>query len=147
MGARDWHIARAGHHKEVAHFLADGGHHDWAAVALFYAAHQWVHSSLADEPGMHRDERHPRKHVSPRGADGRGTNQLVSDLFVDIAEAYRSLYDMGRRSRYDHDQLSQGMENDAVWKLLLMQHSTIEQFCVARNATRAKVSTQQEWSL
>ena len=143
MGARNWHIARAKRHLEVAEFLADNGHYDWAAVALFYSAHQWVHSSLADEQGLARDERHPRKHTMPpgEGSGGRGTNQLVSALYGGINVQYRSLFDMSWRTRYDWDKLANGMD-DRLWILLKMQYNEVRKHCQSLNCTRPTISTQ-----
>jgi hypothetical protein len=47
-------------------------------AALFCSALQNVHSPLADEPTLVKDERHPRKRSAPQGAQhgGRGLNQL-----------------------------------------------------------------------
>lgn len=144
MGARDWHVAKAVRHKTVADFLADSGHHDWAAVALFYAAHQWVHSSLADEPGVSKDERHPRKHTSPKGADCRGTTQMVQQLYPDIKLSYRSLFELSHRTRYDHDKLNENMSDGTAYGMALLQFSEVQQFCERRNATRPRISTQQK---
>jgi hypothetical protein len=139
MGARGWHASRAKHHKDVADFLATV-HPDWAAVALFYSAHSHVHSSLADEPSLPKDERHPRKHTSPAGPQfgGRGTNQLVRDLYPKIHVQYMSLFEMSHRTRYDIKQLGSG-----AYPLLVLQWDDIAKFCTALNATRATVSTQQ----
>ena len=139
MGARSWHIARAKHHKNVADFL-EAQHPDWAAVALFYSALQYVHSSLADESGLPKDERHPRKHTSPGGPGhgGRGLNQLVRDVYPSIHQQYMSLFDMSRRTRYDFEQLGAG-----TYPLLVLQWKDVERHCVALNGTRATVPTQQ----
>ena len=139
MGARQWHVARAKHHLEVAEFLAVT-YVDWAAVALFYSALQYVHSSLADEPGLRKDERHPRKHTAPAGEanGGRGINQLVRDLYPAIQIAYMSLFDASRRTRYDFDQLG----HDQVWPLLKAQHRVVVDYCVSLNGTRPPISTQ-----
>lgn len=144
MGARDWHVARARRHLEVAEFLADSGHYDWAGVALFYSAHQWVHSSLADEPALRRDERHPRKHTAPAGEDtgGRGTSQLVAALYPNISHAYRSLFDFSHRTRYDVQVLSRNMGETQLWRLLFAQFREVKQHCHALNGTRGTVSTQ-----
>lgn len=144
MGARDWHIARAKRHLEVADFLADGAHYDWAAVALFYAAHQWVHSSLADEPGLARDERHPRKHTMPSGAGGggRGTNQLVAAHYPLISVQYRSLLEMSWRTRYDWEKLAGGMSDEQLWTLLKRQFKDVRDHCQNLNGTRPKIPTQ-----
>lgn len=138
MGARAWHIARAKHHKEVADYLS-GPHVDWAAVALFYSALHWVHSSLADEPGLAKDERHPRKHTAPAGSGngGRGVNQLVRDLYPSVHPAYISLFDISRRTRYDVDKLGAG-----AWTLLNLQLNTIRGHCEALNASRPAQSPQ-----
>lgn len=142
MGARKWHVSRANHNKEVADFLAKNSHHDWAAVALFYAALHWVHSSLADEATLPRDERHPRKHTSPPGVDGRGVNQLVRDLYPGIHDEYISLFDMSRRTRYDYDELSKSLSSEAVWQLLLGQYQSVRKHCNSLNGTRTTISTQ-----
>lgn len=140
MGARKWHLARAKRHKEVADFLgATGEHDDWAAVALAYAAHQWVHSALSGEP-LEKDERHPRKHTSPRGLGmgGRGTNQLVNALFPDaIAEAYASLFEAGRRTRYDVSKLGPD-----AYKLLCIQFNTVKAHCQLLNGSRDDIPTE-----
>lgn len=142
MGARDWHVSRAKRHLEVAEFLADSEHYDWAAVALFYSAHQWVHSSLADEPDLVRDERHPRKHTMPSGRDGRGTTQLVAALYPSIEVSYRSLFDLSWRTRYDFKHLAMGMGEAQLWKLAMSQFSDVRTFCKSLNGTRPKISTQ-----
>ena len=119
MGSREWHLARAKRHKEAADHLAANDFDDWAAVALFYSAHQYVHSALSGDPTLPRDERHPRKHTAPPGPEsgGRGTNQLVAALFPDeINVAYRSLFEASHRTRYDFQQLGPG-----AYKLLEMQ--------------------------
>lgn len=144
MGARHWHVARAKRHKEVADHLATHGHYDWAAVALFYAALAWVHSSLADEPDLPRDERHPRKHTAPAGVDngGRGANQLVRDCYPSIHVSYASLFDMSRRTRYDFTKLAESMNDETVWKLLMVQFNEVQTFCQGLNQTRNPLSTQ-----
>ena len=144
MGARHWHVARAKRHKEVADFLAENGHHDWAAVALFYSALQWVHSSLADEPGLPRDERHPRKHTAPAGEAnaGRGVNQLVRDIYPSVHESYRSLFELSHRTRYDVMKLASPIGVDALWQLWLMQFDTVQNHCQGLNQSRETISSQ-----
>jgi hypothetical protein len=144
MGTRNWHIARANRHLEVAEFLAAGSQHDWAAVALFYSAHQWVHSSLADEPCLARDERHPRKHTMPpgEGSGGRGTTQLVAAQYPEIEVQYRSLFEMSWRTRYDWNKLSTGMDEPTLWKLLSWQFDEVRSHCQDLNKTRPTISTQ-----
>ncbi len=139
MGHRNWHIARAKHHKDVADFLVDP-HYDWACVALAYSALHYVHSSLADEIGVHKDERHPRKHTAPSGIvnGGRGTNQMVRDLYPTIHVAYISLFEMGRRTRYDVSELG----GPVAYKLLLLQFNSVKDFCISLNGTRSPVPTQ-----
>jgi hypothetical protein len=143
MGARNWHASRAKRHLEVSDFLVDAEHFDWAAVALFYSAHQWIHSSLADEPQLVRDERHPRKHTMPPGSGngGRGTNQLVSALYPGIEVQFRSLFEMSLRTRYDWNKLAQGMDK-AQWQLLFKQYRDVRSFTQHLNGTRPTISTQ-----
>ncbi|MGV8979184.1 MAG: hypothetical protein ACOH17_14185 [Cellulomonas sp.] len=141
MSSRAQHLARAKHHLEVAdHLSGQTEYIDWAGVALFYAAHQMIHSCLSGEPGLAKDERHPRKHTGGpgEGRGGRGTNSLVADLYVDdVSVAYRSLYDLSRRTRYDFKQLGE------PWPLMMMQYKTVEAHCRALNAARPDRSTQE----
>ncbi|SDI79850.1 hypothetical protein SAMN05444157_0211 [Frankineae bacterium MT45] len=140
MGARGWHVARADHHKRVADFLQEE-HPDWAAVALFYSAMMYIHSSLADESRLVKDERHPRKHTAKAGSEhgGRGTNQLVRDLYPNVHTQYISLFEMSRRTRYDIAQLG----GEFAYKMLLRQWADIKKHCVGLNETRAIISSQQ----
>lgn len=141
MGSRAWHLARAKHHKAAADHLRDTEWEDWAAVGLAYAAHQMVHSSLSGEPELARDERHPRKHTAPPGVGhgGRGTNQLVNALFPDpIAVAYASLFEAGRRTRYDLQKL-----DVATYRLLEFQYRTVEDHCIHLNGSRPDRRTEE----
>jgi hypothetical protein len=83
----------------------------------------YVHSSLADEQNLNKDERNPRKHS---GVDqgSRGTNQLVHALYPEIHTQYRSLYEASRRTRYDIAQLG-----PAALQLLTKQWKDIKRFC------------------
>jgi hypothetical protein len=142
MGSRIWHLERAKRHLFVADHLRDTGFEDWACVALAYAAHQWVHSVLSGGPDLARDERHPRKHTSPPGSGhgGRGTNQLVNALFPDdVATAYASLFEAGRRTRYDISQLG----GPQAYKLLEVQFATVTRCCSGINATRPDRRTEE----
>lgn len=144
MGSRAWHLVRAKHHKAAADHLRDTEWEDWAAVALAYAAHQMVHSSLSGEPDLPKDERHPRKHTAPPGAGsgGRGTNQLVNALFPEpVAVAYASLFEAGRRTRYDLRKLS--TLNASTYRLLELQYRTVEDHCKHVNASRPDIPTEQ----
>lgn len=138
MGAREWHVARAKHHKEVADYLEEP-YPDWFAVALFYSALQYVHSALADEPELVKDERHPRKHTAgpTPGNGGRGVNDLVRDLYPDINVQYRSLFEMSHRTRYDAKQLGEMLP-----QLLLVQYKDVVRFCKQRCAGRPSIPTQ-----
>lgn len=141
MGSRVWHLARAKRHKDVADHLGGSGYEDWAAVALAYAAHALVHSALSGDPELPRDERHPRKHTAPPGAGtgGRGTNQLVQSRFPrDVGVAFMSLFEAGRRTRYDWKQLG-----SPAYTLLCLQYATVKTYCEALNASRPDVHTQQ----
>jgi hypothetical protein len=139
MGARVWHVARAEYHKQAADFLSTD-FPDWCGVALFYSALHYVHSSLADEPDLVRDERHPRKHTSPPtpGSGGRGVNQLVQAIYPVIAEAYLSLFDLSRRTRYDVKQLGGG---NHVIPLAEMQWRAVRDHCTGLNQGRPTIHT------
>jgi hypothetical protein len=141
VSSRAHHLARAKHHLEVANHLgAQTEYVDWAGVALFYAAHQLIHSCLSGEPELAKDERHPRKHTGGPGPGrgGRGTNLLVTDLYdEDLNVAYRSLYDLSRRTRYDYHQLGE------PWPLMMLQYKTVEAHCCRLNASRPDRNTQE----
>lgn len=137
MGARVWHIARAERNKDASDaFEADWP--EWCIVALFYSALHYVHSSLADETDLVRDERHPRKHSSPGGEDGRGLNQLVRDMYPDIHAQYRSLFELGHRTRYDVERLG-----PLAIPMARKQWSDIKEFCETRNVSRPALKARQ----
>lgn len=137
MGTRPWHLARARHHLAVAQHLAvTPDYLDWALVALFYAAHQQVHSCLSGDRVLPKDERHPRKHVAPGGFEngGRGTNQLVRDRMRPIYREYIDLFDASRRTRYDFWELGE----DAFAKFMAM-YGHIESYVAQINRGRPDV--------
>ncbi|QHD84420.1 hypothetical protein GR168_02690 [Gordonia sp. JH63] len=137
MGVRKWHLARAAHHKEVSDFLLDR-YPDWAMVALFYSALHYVHSSLADEEDLGKDERHPRKHTGLEPG-ARGTNQMVAAKYAQIYPAYMSLFELSHRTRYDMAQLG-AMTVPGAEK----QWATVKQFCEALNASRPWIKSQAQ---
>lgn len=124
------HLARAEHCKAASERLEDG-FKDWAAVALFYSALHYVHSCLADEPGLVKDERHPRKHSRPAGQDLRGTNQLVRDIYPEINVQYRSLEELSHRTRYDL-----GVLGPMAWPMAQRQWTEVKYFCEGKNQGR-----------
>lgn len=139
MGTRSWHIERSKHHREAADYLAlNTDFLDWAVVALFYSAHQAVHSCLSGDKMLPKDERHPRKHVAPGNfaSGGRGTNQLVRDRMSPIYRDYSSLYDASRRTRYDMLALGRTYED---WAALL---DNIVRWTSAVNSTRPDISSE-----
>jgi hypothetical protein len=109
---------------------------DWAVVALFYSAMHYVHSSLADEPNLNKDERNPRKHS---GVDqgSRGTNQLVRALYPEIHTQYRGLYEASWRTRYDIAQLG-----SAAVPTLTKQWEDVKRFCEGLNQGRPWIKSQ-----
>lgn len=135
MGARHWHLERAKHNKKASESMGSE-FEDWAVIALFYSALHYVQSSLADEPDLLKDERHPRKHSSNEPGN-RGTNQLVADLYPSISIQYRSLMEMSHRTRYDAAKLG-----PTVLPMLLKQWKDVKTFCEGLNQTRPTVSTQ-----
>jgi hypothetical protein len=137
MGVRKWHLKRAEHHKKASEFLLNN-FDDWAIVALFYSAMHYVHSSLADEPNLPKDERNPRKH-SGVDVGSRGTNQLVRALYPEINTQYRSLYEASRRTRYDIAQLGPiGVQ------LLHKQWEEVKNFCEGLNQGRPWIKSQAQ---
>lgn len=130
MGARHWHVARAERNKDAADFLCSE-FEEWSMTALFYSALHYVHSTLADEASLPKDERHPRKHTQAGGADGRGVNQLVRDLYPEIHVQYRSLFELSYRTRYDVAQLG-----PIATKMALVQWQEIRDFCLGKNQGR-----------
>jgi len=135
MGVRKWHLKRAEHHKSASDYLL-GSFDDWAAVALFYSALHYVHSSLADEPELCKDERNPRKHsgVEP---GSRGTNQLVNALYPEISVQYRSLREASHRTRYDISQLG-----PTAIPMLTRQWEDVKRFCEQLNQGRPWIKSQ-----
>ena len=135
MGVRKWHLERAKHHKKASDYLLQD-FPDWAMVALFYSALHYVHSSLADEPSLPKDERNPRKHSSPE-IGTRGTNQLVAAMYPSITIAYRSLMELSHRTRYDMAALG-----PTAVPMAQLQWKSVKQFCEGLNQTRQALSSQ-----
>jgi hypothetical protein len=137
MGVRKWHLARAEHHKKACDYLLEK-FPDWAMVALFYSALHYVHSSLADEANLSKDERHPRKHTSMEPT-ARGTTQMVNAIYRPLAVPYKSLFELSRRTRYDIAQLGAMTVPGA-----LKQWETIKQFCESLNDSRPWIPSQAQ---
>jgi len=135
MGVRKWHLKRAEHHKDASDHML-GPFNDWAVVALFYSAMHYVHSSLADEPDLTKDERNPRKHSGVE-VGNRGTNQLVRAMYPEIHVQYRSLYEASWRTRYDIAQLG-----STAIPLLTTQWREVKQFCEGLNQGRPWIPSQ-----
>jgi hypothetical protein len=130
MGHRTWHVARAQRNKQAAdHFVNDFP--EWSCIALFYSALHYVHSSLADETDLPKDERHPRKHTSAGGPDFRGVNQLVRDVLPEIHLSYRSLFELSHRTRYDVYQMG-----PMTLSMATVQWQQVRDYCVGRNQGR-----------
>lgn len=135
MGVRKWHIKRAEHHKNASdHMLGDFD--DWAVVALFYSAMHYVHSSLADEVDLCKEERNPKKH-SGVVVNSRGTNQLVLAKYPQINLQYRSLYEGSRRTRYDIAQLG-----SMALPMFTQQWDEIRRYCEGLNQSRPWIPSQ-----
>ncbi|MFG1931321.1 hypothetical protein ACGFK1_11770 [Mycobacterium sp. NPDC048908] len=137
MGVRKWHLKRAEHHKKACDYLLNH-FDDWAMVALFYSALHYVHSSLADEPDLAKDERHPRKHTSFEPT-ARGTTQMVNAMYPSIAVPYGSLFELSHRTRYDIAQLGTMAVPGA-----LKQWETIKRFCESLNDSRPWIPSQAQ---
>ena len=137
MGSRAWHIARAEHNYKAAEHLKQTEFTDWALTALFYSALHHVHSSLADQPGLYKDERHPRKHSAPRGAQygGRGVNQLVRDLYEPIHVDYISLFELSMRTRYESKLITD------IYERTHEQWEVVRNFCRGINQGRPTIPT------
>jgi hypothetical protein len=133
MGARHWHLERAKRNKEASDSFLDE-YPEWAMTALFYSALHYVHSSLADERRLPKDERHPRKHTAPAGVDGRGVNQLVRDLYPEIHRQYRSLFELSHRTRYDVCELG-----PLTAPMAQQQWKDVQAFCEGKNQGRASM--------
>lgn len=136
MGARKWHVERA-KRNEKASVAFESEYPEWAVTALFYSALHYVHSSLADEPALAKDERHPRKHSSPE-LGTRGVNQLVAAVYPTISVEYRSLMEMAHRTRYDVYTLGQ-----ATIPMLRFQWKSVKNYCEGLNQGRPTRSTQE----
>ena len=86
----------------------------WAAVALFYAAHQLVHAVLDGEDVLAQEMRHPESHGST--ATVKGTSALVAQFYRDIDLAYKSLFAAGKGVRYEGLVVAESDFNDLMNK-------------------------------
>jgi hypothetical protein len=90
------HLRNAERHYNAAVVAAERQEtRSWAAVALFYSAHQLVHAVLDGETVLALGMRHPETHGGEEG-----TSTLVSKLYRPIAIAYKSLFGAGLAVRY-----------------------------------------------
>jgi hypothetical protein len=86
----------------------------WAAVALFYTAHQLVHAVLDGEDNLVRELRHPRSHGSTSGGV-LGTSELVARLYgADIDQAYKSLFGTSHAVRYNGEVVAEELWRDLL---------------------------------
>lgn len=100
MPSSDDHLAWASKAFAEAEALANR-HHEWAVVAMFYAALHMVHAFLPLAPGVTYAHQHPETHG---GQDG--TNTIVRRHLPEIDDAYRSLYDASIDVRYHGGRVS-----------------------------------------
>lgn len=72
----------------------------WAAVAIFYTAHELAHAVFAEDEGLHEQFRHPSNHS---GVDvyRPGTNYTMRRHYRAVEPAYRTLYGTGTAVRYN----------------------------------------------
>lgn len=134
MGAARWHVKRAERNFEACQHNREL-FPEWAGTALFYSALHYVDSALADERQLPETERKPRKHVGFEPT-ARGRNQLVAAVFPEISVAYMSLYDMSRRTRYDHGQLSISLDDSDALTMMITQWEAVRDFCNKRRSGR-----------
>lgn len=94
------HVARGLSHFESAEAML-GAHVavSWAAVAIFYAAHELAHAVFAADDELHPQFRHPSNHS---GVDlyKPGTNYTMRRHYSSVERAYRILYGTGTAVRY-----------------------------------------------
>lgn len=79
----------------------------WAAVALFYSAHQLVHAVLDGQTTLQEEFRHPTSHATGQTSGVIGTSQFVARLFKEIDLQYKSLFGTGKAVRYEGRAVSQ----------------------------------------
>jgi hypothetical protein len=102
MPSAEYHLRRADDHRKVAEALLADEVLDWYAVALFYSALHEIDAVLANEPMLSNRQKHPGKHAGPPSGHVVGRNDLVRVVAGErVAIAYRSLYELSRRARYD----------------------------------------------
>ena len=111
----DGHRGRADEHERLGRLLAETGH-EWAAVALFYAAYHHVKASLLEDalfddheacqkrnPDLLPEDRYTTRHNGRRyTSNGRewGLNELVFLLYRPVAGVYDKLHQASNDVRY-----------------------------------------------
>jgi hypothetical protein len=107
MSSANKHLRNAKRHHDAA--TTASGHPEtraWAAVALFYSAHQLVHAVLDGESNLTEQLRHPTSHgTGPQGP--LGTNTLVAQLYPRVDLHYKSLFATGKGVRYEGIQVTE----------------------------------------
>jgi hypothetical protein len=102
----------------------------WAAVALFYSAHQLVHSVLDGET-FAGHLRHPQQHSGPQGTSG-----LVARFYRHIAIHYKSLFGTGEAVRYSGQLVTQPVYDE----LINSDYEPIRQWAAHKLTERGRTS-------
>lgn len=127
MASARKHLRNGRRHFDAAMlFGGDPIGRSWAAVALFYSAHQLVHAVLDGEGALAEEMRHPLTHG--RHDNSPGTSTLVAQLYREIDLAYKSLFGTGKGVRYDGQLVAQSDFDD----LLRLDYRTIREWARAR---------------
>jgi hypothetical protein len=103
------HLRNAERHFRAAEATCkDDETRSWAAVALFYSAHQLVHAVLDGEP-LADHLRHPDHHSGPLGTSG-----LVARFYRHVAVQYKSLFGTGEAVRYSGQVVTQNAYDELL---------------------------------
>lgn len=101
MPSANKHLRNAeAHYRAAITAEADPATRAWAAVALFYSAHQLVHAVLDGESSLAPEMRHPQSHGTGNSGP-QGTNTLVAKVYRHIDLHYKSLFGTGKAVRYE----------------------------------------------
>lgn len=116
------HLKYARKHLTAADKIAgDEDTRSWAAVALFYAAHQVVHAVLARDghlqakycvtPKILQAHQHPESHARVSDTEP-GTNILIKKYFLAVEEPYMELFTVSRSVRYQGKHIGEALWDD-----------------------------------
>lgn len=122
MASASKHLRYGLRHYESACRIGDAKEFGWACVALFYSAHQLVHTIFDVDPGLRAEMRHPESHADP-DLMSPGTNVVVKRHYRQVSVPYIDLFGTSTGIRYNGQ-----VADESIWHDQLNNYKLIQQW-------------------